>query len=139
MNVYLDSSALLKLVWEERGRHELIELTERATHLSTAAIAYTEVRSGIARALRPRTAEAGAARKELDAVWPQIAILTIDETRARTGGDIADRHRLRGMDALHVSAAVELSSLAPLVFASWDKDQRNAARREGLEVFPTSI
>jgi len=110
--------------------------------LLTSAIAYAEVRSAIARGLRSRREDAVSARKELDGFWPQIAILPVDEARARAAGDIAERHLLRGMDALHVGAAVELSieiTAVPLVFASWDRDQRDAAAREGLEVFPAKL
>lgn len=142
MNLYLDSSALLKLVWEEAGRGELQDLARGATQLLTSAVAYAEVRSAIARGLRSRREDAASARKELDAIWPQIAVLPVDEPRARVAGDIAERHLLRGMDALHVGAAVELAaeiSAVPLVFASWDRDQRDAAAREGLGVFPARL
>ena len=140
MKAYLDSSAIVKLVRTESGHEQMVEFAGDADLLVSAAIAYPESRSAIARMFDRRPRELRAARTELDAFWARLAVLPIDEERGRSAGDIAEAHRLRGMDAVHVAAALEMASeVSPLIFASWDSDQRDAAVREGLEVFPTRL
>ncbi len=45
------------------------------------------------------------------------------------------RHGLRGLDAIHVASAKQLTGFGP-VLVSWDERQRTAARAEGMPVYP---
>lgn len=127
--------------------HELIAAAlARASRVATAIILYPEARSALARhavAGQLGRAQLESARRDLDALWAGItAIVPVDEGRVRMAGDIAERHRIRGMDAIHLGAALELarrSAPEPLSFASWDTRQRDAARREGLALFPEDL
>jgi uncharacterized protein len=48
--------------------------------------------------------------------------------------DLAETHRLRAYDALHLASALALRRQmdGPPMFASWDDDLDATARREGL-------
>ena len=48
------------------------------------------------------------------------------------------RHGLKGLDAIHVSSALSLRELEPLV-VSWDERQRAAVLAEGLAVYPETV
>lgn len=139
--LYLDASALIKLLVTEPGRQEVVSATEEADRLASCRIAYAESRSALARAqadgrLTPHAYTAG--RENLEVVWGRLAVLEVDRIAVVRAGDLADRHLLRGMDAIHLAAAVELAARAgePVRFASWDTRLRAAARAERLRTVP---
>ena len=55
-------------------------------------------------------------------------------TLVRRAGVLAERHRLRGYDAVQLSAAVDLrvAGAADVAFASFDTRLNQAARRERM-------
>lgn len=114
-----------------------------ATALTTSAVAYVEVRSAVARRHGDRRATNGlaAARRILDSTWVEMAKVPLSDAVLAGAGDLAERHRLRALDALHVASALDVAASATerVVFASFDRDQRDGARREGLVLFPTEL
>jgi len=58
--------------------------------------------------------------------------IDVTEPTVRRAGDLADRHALRGFDAVHVASAAEIGIGTVLV--TWDKDVARAAHLEGLQV-----
>lgn len=141
MNAYLDSSAVVKLVRAEPGHEVVAQLRDAATSLATCMITYAEVRSAAARGIRGRT-QLSRARREIDAVWSELIRLAVGEDAAAEAGDLAERHGLRGMDALHLASAMRFaaaSSPEEVVFVSWDRDQRAAARAEGMDLLPLEL
>ena len=125
----------------EPGHDEVVALIDEATQSASSVIAYAEARSALARAGRPGP-WLPRAHRELDAIWAEIARLSVDESTALEAGALAERHRLRGMDALHLAAALRYAAgSAPeaVVFVSWDRDQRVAAKAEGLELMPADL
>lgn len=142
MTAYFDTSALAKLLRPEPGddiaRAAIVDADMRAT----SAISYPELCATMA-GWDPRPGAPGmaAAGRELELFWPSLFALDVDESTARHAGELALRHRLRGMDAIHVASALEIAGESPeaLVFVSWDRDQREAARKEGLSVVPEEL
>ena len=65
-----------------------------------------------------------AVKKALDADWPRFFVLNLNPLTAKSAGDLAEKHALRGFDALHLTAGLN--------FATADTRLRNAARLEGL-------
>jgi hypothetical protein len=61
---------------------------------------------------------------EVDFVQPRPAIIT-------HAADLAERHRLRSLDAVHLASALALGD-PEVVLATWDADLGSAARAEGL-------
>lgn len=63
----------------------------------------------------------------------QVYILEVSAEVARSAGNLAEAHKLRGYDALHLAAA-----LAPadpgLAMATWDSDLIRAGPAAGLSL-----
>ncbi len=105
MILYLDTSSLLKLFVLESGTEEVQARVEGAGVVATSIIAYPE-------------AHAALARRQREGAWMRAGALAI-------------RHRLRGMDAIHLASYVErLGRGDPLEFLSHDAQLMRAATRE---------
>lgn len=135
MIVYLDTSALVKLVVSEPQSAAVDALVAATEYAVTSVIAYVECRSAIARGARSRRVDAAAATRSLDRVWESVHTLDVDLRLSARAGDLASRHLLRGMDALHLASALELAGgELSVAFATFDRDLAVAARHEGLEI-----
>ena len=53
----------------------------------------------------------------------------------RHAGDLAERHALRGYDAVHLASALAAAA-DDAVLVTWDDDLGRAARAEGLAIVP---
>ena len=73
------------------------------------------------------------ALRRLELEWDAVTPLDVDDALARAAGALAVRHGLRGMDSIHLAAALTVSAAHPLV-VTWDVALRRAARAEGLAV-----
>lgn len=139
MRYYLDTSALAKLLVAEDGTDVVFRVLESGGDLATGRIAYPEIRATLAAALRSsRIDEAAhaAARTTLDdLVWPELGVVEVTATLAQGAGDLAERHALRGFEAIHLAAALEVAG-QDLVVVTWDRRLWDAARSEGIAVLP---
>ncbi len=142
MTSYFDTSALAKLLRPEPGGDIARAAIVGADIRATSAISYPELCATMAGwDLRPGAPGMRAAGRELELFWPSLFALEVAESTARHAGELALRHRLRGMDAIHVASALEIAGESPgaLSFVSWDTDQREAARKEGLALVPEEL
>jgi predicted nucleic acid-binding protein len=133
LNAYLDSSALCKLLLDEPGSREVRELWAEADQIACVTIGYVEVRATIARRLSGRGASR--ARRQLNEYWQAVVVLAVDDDLVDRAARVADVHRLRALDALHLAAAKQ-SRDRELVFATWDDELRRAAQNAGLATIP---
>jgi uncharacterized protein len=78
------------------------------------------------------------AARALAAEWSAFAIVEVDQELAEQASELALRHELRSLDALHLAAALVLPS-DDLVFATWDKRLYAAATASGLQLLPPSL
>ncbi len=137
MILYLDTSSLLKLYLEEDHSDLVRDWASRAAVLFTSRVGYPEVMAALAR--RWRTGDLSdegfqSLRQAVAADWDQFTAIDIDEAAA---AELAVRLGLRGFDAIHLAAAVEIvagSGVATAFFSSFDKQLNRAARAEGLAV-----
>lgn len=138
MILYLDTSALVKLYVEEEGSGPVAAAVEEAGAVVTARIAYAEARAAFARHRREGGLTTGELRRvveRLDHDWPSYGVVELSDTVVRRAGGLAERRALRGFDALHLAAALELRGAgAEVVFLSFDARLTAAARRERLRV-----
>ena len=137
MILYLDTSALVKLYVAESGTERVATAVERATALATVRITYAEARAAFARHARTKGLGRGALRRvvrQLDEEWGQYSIVEVSDALVRRAGVLAERHRLRGYDAVQLSAAADLrlGGATDVAFASFDARLNQAARREKL-------
>jgi len=136
--VYFDSSALVKLVLEEDGSDLARDLWKSASDRVASQVTYPEVRAALAAATRAGRIDAEAldtAVANLEDARRALYALDVDAMVAQRAGDLAERHDLRGYDAVHLASMVSID--APrVVVGTWDKRLALAASRCGLGVVP---
>jgi len=89
---------------------------------------------------RLTSGQASAASKTLDERWQDLLVVELDEALSRTAADLAQAHRLRAGDAIHLASAHAVAAEAPArtTLASWDAKLWDAATRVGFGVVPQS-
>jgi len=136
MILYLDTSALVKLYVDELGSTAVATRVEHAEAVVTARVTYAEARAALARLRREGGLTVAALRRlvrELDLEWGAYSIVDITEPLVRQAGVLAERHALRGYDAIQLAAAVNVNTPGIEVeFASFDVRLARAASRERL-------
>jgi predicted nucleic acid-binding protein len=134
MILYLDTSSLVKLYVEEPGRASVRKLVDRAELITTCVVAYAEARSAFARRRREGSltrSQHRTVKLAFDADWPRLLTLEVAQPLAKNAGDLAERHRLRGFDALHLASYAMVAEEFPaesVRFSSADRALNRAAR-----------
>ncbi len=136
---YLDTSALVKRFVEEAGSERIDALVARGEPVATARVTAAEAHAAFARRWRERSISERdflRLRRDFDRDWPAWLRLDVTEAVIRRVRDLVRRHPLRGYDAVHLSAALELASEipVPVVFITADARLRAAAHAERLAV-----
>jgi uncharacterized protein len=139
MNLYLDTSALVKLYVSEPGSRAVEKQLRAYSRVATSRVAYPEARAALARRHREgglTEAELRRAVADLGQDMAAFVVVELLEQVAHRAGELAERHRLRGFDAVHLASALELSDLvgSGVTFCSFDRLQTEAALQEGLTV-----
>ena len=134
MRVYFDSSALAKRYIEEAGTAEVLAWCERASELALSAIAIPELISAFCRLQREGHLTRAQYQAIKHALMTDIADALILETTPEViqhAVKALESHPLRGMDAIHLGAALVCAAEA---FVSADARQCQAAKQLGLKV-----
>ncbi len=139
MILYLDTSSLLKLFIGEPDSDAVRTLVNGAESSVTSRVAYAESRAALARAKSQQRLDDTsyiAALREFENRWDSMMVIELTGPNTRHAGDLAERHLLRGFDAIHLAAALVVRSRAPgpTAFSSADSQLRAAALKEGLRV-----
>jgi predicted nucleic acid-binding protein len=136
MILYLDASALVKLYVEETGTPRVVEWVQEADAVATALITYAEARAALARHRREGALSASDLRRtvrELDREWGAYNVLDLTDSVVRAAGALAERHALRGHDAVQLASALDLRAAGGTVeFCAFDTRLNRAAQRERL-------
>jgi predicted nucleic acid-binding protein len=135
---YFDTSSLAKLYISEEGRDHVRDLSASASLRAASVIAYAEMRSVLGR--KRRTGELHGdeyreAIRDFEADWTSLTHVALSEELATTAGNLAERHALRGMDAIHLASALWLRTQEGrdrIVFSTSDTALVRAAHGEGL-------
>ena len=125
--VYLDSSALVKLILQEREARALAIELRRWPERVTNVLARIEV----ARAVR-RVGDTLPLRRKVERVLDSLALLELDDVVVATACQL-NPVVLRSLDAIHLASAL---SLGPKLgaFIVYDKRLAEAAHQAGLPV-----
>lgn len=147
MAVYFtDSSTLVKRYVREIGSAWVTGLFAPFPHDDVHVVAITAVEIVAALMRRSRsgavtTATATAACSLFLSDLPlDYQVVEVSETLINQAIVFAQRHKLRGYDAVQLAAGCQINALclrlglAPIIFMSADKDLNAAARSEGLSV-----
>ncbi len=141
---FLDSSALVKRYAAETGTVWMTGLIEPAAGnlIYLARIAGVETVAAIARKRKGHLLSSSDAATALATLRKELAglFLIVEVTMAllTDAMDLAEKHALRGYDAVQLAAALEANaersrtSLPPLVLVTGDGDLLTAAAAEGL-------
>jgi predicted nucleic acid-binding protein len=153
--LYLETSRLVKLYFDEDGSAETRGLVAAADVTAVSIVAYAEARATFARKRIEQRIEDDAfkrAREDFERDWSRTYILEATDRIIRSAGDLAEKHGLRGFDAIHLASALALRlpqrALGPfrpprpegppadggpaIVFCTADKRLAAAGRAEGL-------
>lgn len=135
MRVFFDSSAFAKrYVADEHGSAEVLAWCERAEELAISVIAIPELIAVFCRLRREGKLTPAQYRRLKEDLLADIGDAVICDTTPRTvqhAVDALERHALRGMDAIHLGAALAWGAG---MFVSADARQCAAARALGLPV-----
>lgn len=107
--------------------------------MASSRILYPEARAAAAAALRAGRIRVGrlpAAVEEIEERYSELRVIALDDALARAAGDLAERHALRGYDAVHLASALAIDVPGDLVIATWDAELAAAAVAEGRMVVP---
>lgn len=133
--IYLDSSAIVKLLAEEPESRALrAELDRRGGRLVASVLAATEV----SRALHARGAPTLAQRvidvdgARLRIAGGVIALVPLDVSTAAEAGRLEPGVSVRSLDAIHVATATRILHLS--AFVTYDRRMAAAATTAGLAV-----
>ena len=142
---FTDSSTLVKQYVRERGS-AWASLFASFPHDDVHIVAVTPVEIVAALMRRARSGtmtepDARAACAQFLADLPlDYQVVEVTDTLVAAAIGLAQRHKLRGYDAVQLAAAIEVNHLrlhvgaAPLLFVSADAELNAAARSEGLTV-----
>lgn len=141
---FLDSSALVKRYARETGTGWMLGLFRRAAGNAFYASRITKVEttSAIARKRRGLHLKPDSAARALQRLGRdfgrRIYVVEVTPALLQSAEALADKHHLRGYDAVQLAAALEAnaerarSSLPPLVLVTADVDLLAAGTAEGL-------
>lgn len=130
--VYLDASALLKLVVAEPESEALAAALDRWPDRVSASIVRVEVHRALRRAARPDSTH-----RQAQALIDGLALIRLDEPVITRAASLKDR-QLRALDAIHVASALSIGD-DPDAFVTYDARLARAAAAEGLTVLHPGI
>jgi predicted nucleic acid-binding protein len=126
--IYLDSSAIVKLIVLEQETSALLSFLGDHPERASSVLARVEV----LRALRRAGASASERRRAAD-VLARIALLHVDDDILESAAEL-EAADLRSLDAIHIATALSIQSeLTGIV--TYGERFSAAARRAGLSVF----
>jgi predicted nucleic acid-binding protein len=137
--LYLDSSALVKLYVDEEGTELVRDAVVEAQIVGTCEIAYVELRAALARRHREGAITRALYRhvlRDIDVDWPHLFLVVVSSELVRHAADMAERHRLRAYDAIHLASGLTMQARAEeaVTFACWDQTLQKAAGAAKLKV-----
>jgi len=130
--VYLDSSAIIKLIVREPETEALVAALERWPDRVSSALARVEVHRALRRAGRPKVAHVKA-----DAVLDALVLIRVDEPMLTRAASLGDR-QMRSLDAIHLAAALTLGD-DPDALITYDVRLARLASEEGLTVLHPGV
>ena len=139
MILYLETSRLVKLFFDEEGSAETRDLAAKADVVAVSIVAYAEAWAAFARKRGEHgigAADFRSLRQDFDRAWESTFVVGLTEEAVRAAGDLAEKHGLRGFDAIHLASAASIASAtggAGVLFCTADQKLRAAATAEGLK------
>jgi uncharacterized protein len=134
VSLYVDSSAFLKLYFEEADSGRAEEILGADEVWVTARHTLVEVRRNLARELK--ASELAAARTQFERDWRNTAVVELTAEVCEAAAGMAELTGSRTPDALHLGAAQVVGG-GSLPLVTFDLRQAQAARSLGWVVLGT--
>jgi predicted nucleic acid-binding protein len=129
-NIYIDSSAILKLIVQEK-ESDAVRSISRARFI-TSEISRVEI-------IRTVLRNEPKALKAAEGVLKNINILAIDSATLTQAERLPERINIRALDAIHLASAGKFGLRINSIL-TYDKQMAKAARELGFEVLaPTEV
>ena len=141
MNLYFDSSALVKRYVKEQGSSSVLDWMDDSELNGTVLVTRVEVAAAITRAVRMKYVSPDEARQFLEFFreeWSSFHRLPVTEGLVARADVVACEYHLRGYVAIHLAAALTWQELlgVPVTLVTYDRELAEAARAAGLAVLP---
>ena len=130
--VYLDSSAIVKLVIREPETDALVAALEPWLDRVSAALSRVEVHRALRRSGRSRDAHARA-----DDVLGSLVLIRLDDFVLSRAASF-DNPQIRSLDAIHLAAALTIGD-DPEALVTYDSRLAKLAQNEGLTVLHPGV
>jgi uncharacterized protein len=144
VNLYVDSSALMRRYLSRPGGAEFDQEFEGADRLGTAALTQIEVACALMRLVKGRAIRRSAAARGLGQLDDDLAYVdevSVNESLVRLAREVGSRHQLKGYDAVQLAAAMiwRASVSEAVVVATFDAELWVAAQAEGFNVWLSDL
>jgi predicted nucleic acid-binding protein len=139
MNLYFDTSALVKRYVRETGSEDVSRWIADAGLIATSLITRAEMNAAFARAVRMGNISQLMGEKAmqlLETHWSSYLKVSVTEKCISRASRLAWNPGLRGYDAVHLASA-ELWQIAlgePVILVTFDQQLAAGGRQIGLEV-----
>ncbi len=140
MIVYFDTSAVVKLYFEEFYSGEVISLWNKTNYKVMSAVSYAETLSAIHRKKRESGLNETDVKRLVNAFkndWAGIIRVEVGEKLDPIIEKLTESYSLRGFDAIHLASASIINTTIDenLIFACFDNNLSQAAKKEKLTLF----
>lgn len=141
MNLYFDTSALIKRYINEPGTENIRAWIRAANAMATGLLTRAETTAGLTRLQNRGIITQEDYRQALDQFrldWSSYHRIAINEELIARADFLACQHGLRGFDAVHLAAALiwQEALMLPVTLATYDQELASAARKSGLKIMP---
>lgn len=141
MILYADTSALVKKYIKEPGSDQVVAFFDQYPTIGTAALTQVEMAAAMSKAVRQGwvdESEATGAWQDFLSHWRAYTRLPVSAGIVERAASLVWRHGLRAYDSIHLSSALTWQDVLgdDVVFACYDKHLQQAAKQEGLHIWP---
>ena len=135
MNLFLDTSAFVKLYLNEENFERFREAADASDGIALSAITYVEFYSAIARREREKLLTKVESREILSqfkSEWPYYGKVPVQHWVLDSAREIVVKYALRSLDAIQLASALAFRAAVnePVYFGSADVKLMEAAKRE---------
>lgn len=138
MIAYVDTSAVMKRVMDEPGSDIVLDVWGRAEDVVSSEVVCAETRAALDALQESGRLDAAGHDGmvgQAEGVLGELRLIRTDAAIDTAASELADRHALHGLDAVHLAAALSVD--APrIVVTTWDRSLAKAASDCGMPVVP---
>lgn len=133
---YIDPSAWVKRHFQEAGSESVNALFRASIDAACCQLGLVEMLATVVRKCSQSAVESSVVNTIVDNVRADFAAtrsVKLDDALIASATDLALRHRLRAMDAVHLASALTLRPLGEVVMVSADAELVTAAAKEAMK------